>query len=143
MNFEEFLKKSVVRKRKPDVALVKSLISTSELDLSFLDRVRIDEISARKLISGYYDVLRAYVEAMSCLDGLKIYNHEAYSEYLNLKGEKIISFKFDKFRKVRNNINYYGRFISKDVAEEYVIEIRKIIGILKSKYLTKIGDKKN
>ncbi|MBI5797775.1 hypothetical protein HZA98_02635 [Candidatus Woesearchaeota archaeon] len=86
-------------------------------------------------MSNYYDVLRSLLEAMVLRDGYKVYSHEAFTFYLREKGENEISLKFDRFRKKRNAINYYGENISVEEVKEYSEEMRSIINELKEKYL--------
>src|SRR3989344_1056087 len=81
------------------------------------------------------DVLRSIVESMSIIEGYKIYSHEAFTYFLKEKGEEIISEKFDRFRKIRNKINYYGGNISAEEVKENIEEIKEIIKKLKTKYL--------
>ncbi|MFH1972506.1 MAG: hypothetical protein ABIJ18_03455 [archaeon] len=135
MKFSDFIKKKEVRKTSTDKGLYNSLIKTSELDLKFLEKIKIDEYSARKIMSNYYDVLRSLLEAMALKDGYKVYSHEAFTFYLKEKGESEISAKFDRFRRKRNKINYYGENISIEEVKEYSKEIKEIIKELKEKYL--------
>jgi len=137
MKFNDFIKRKEVRKAEFDPELFKSLIKTAELDLIFLETVKIDEYSARKIMSNYYDVLRSLLEAIALRDGYKVYSHEAFTFYLREKEENEISLKFDRFRKKRNAINYYGESVSIEEVKEYSEEMKKIIIELKKKYLPK------
>ena len=137
MKLNDFIEKGQVRKASKDIALVKSLVYTAENDLKFLDNLDINDNSARKIMSNYYDVLRSIVEAISALDGYKIYSHEAFTYFLKEKKEELIALKFDRFRKIRNGINYYGKNISVEEVKENVKEIIKLIKELKTKYLSK------
>ena len=137
MKFSDFIKRKEVRKAEFDPELFKSIVKTTELDLIFLEKVKIDEYSARKIMSNYYDVLRSLLEAMALRDGYKVYSHEAFTFYLREKEENEISLKFDRFRKKRNAINYYGESVSIEEVKEYSEEMKKIIIELKKKYLAK------
>lgn len=86
-------------------------------------------------MSNYYDVLRSILEAISTLDGYKIYSHEAYTYFLKEKGESLIADKFDRFRIIRNKINYYGKPITVEEVKENVSVITRLIDELKRKYL--------
>jgi len=130
MKFNDFIKIGQVKIAAKDKSLAKSLLITSENDLKFLETLEINKISARKIMSNYYDVLRSILEAISSLDGYKIYSHEAFTYFLKEKSEK-----FDRYRKIRNNINYYGKDVSVEEVKEHSVEIKKIIGILKKRYL--------
>ena len=118
----------------------KSLIATAELDLQFLEKLEINEQSARKIMSNYYDVLRSILEAIALLEGYKVYSHEAFTFFLNEKGEETLALKFDRFRKLRNNINYYGKNISVEEVKEYSAEIGNIVALLRKKYLESLNN---
>jgi len=135
MEFEDFIKKGSVRKASIDKGLVKSLVKSARKDLKFLSGLRIDESSSRKLMVNYYDVLRSILEAISSINNYKIYSHEAFTYFLKEKDEETIALKFDRFRKIRNSINYYGEDISIEEVKENVKDIKKMIDILIKKYL--------
>lgn len=136
MEFEDFIKRGVVRRGEKDNALAKSIIKTSHHDLKYLNTLGINELSARTLMCNYYDVLRAFIESISALDGFKVYSHEAYTYYLKeVKNEEQLSLKFDRFRKIRNKLTYYGKSISAEEAAPNIEEIKSVIKQLKKKYI--------
>jgi len=137
MKLKDFIETGLVRKASKDVSLAKSLINTAENDLKFLKSLKIDNNSARKIMSNYYDILRSILEAVSILNEYKIYSHEAFTYFLKEKGEYLIAEKFDRFRRIRNSINYYGKTISIEEVKENSVEIVKLIEELKRKYLKK------
>jgi len=139
MKFSDFVKRREVKESKIDLSLAKSLVKTAEMDLKFLANVEINEFSARKIMSNHYDVLRSILEAMAILEGYKVYSHEAFTYFLKAKGEEIISSKFDRFRRIRNKINYYGENISVEEVKEYSEEIRSLIEELVNKYLKNLN----
>jgi len=68
--------------------------------------------------------------------GYKIYFHEAIGLFLReILKEDVIFAKFDKFRIMRNGINYYGNTISLNEALQYIEDIKQIIDKMKLKYL--------
>lgn len=138
MKFKDFIKQGVVRKSSKDKALARSLVKNAKKDIKFLDGLPINEISSRKLMTNYYDVLRSVLEAISTIDGYKIYSHEAFTYFLKEKKEKTLSIKFDRFRKIRNSINYYGEDISIEETKENIEEMKNMIKILTDKYLGNI-----
>jgi len=138
VNFNEFQTTGQVKKVTKDLSLAKSLIITSRQDLEFLKDLEINDVSARKIMSNYYEVLRSILEAIAALDGYKIYSHEAFTYFLIEKKEEIIATKFDRFRKIRNKINYYGKNISIEEVNENVTEILNIIKKLEQKYTSKV-----
>lgn len=141
MKFDDFLKQRLARKAKRDENLAKALLITTKRDLIFLERTKIDEFSSRKIVVDYYDVLRSLLEAIAALNGFKIYSHEAFTYYLKDIGEEIISIKFDRLRKIRNRINYYGQLVSIEEAEENIKEMKEVIEMLINKYLKFLENK--
>jgi len=135
MRFEEFIKNNFARKANPDKQLIKSLVNTAESDLKYLNKLELTEESARKLTTNYYDILRSLLEAIASSKGYKIYSHEAFTSFLQELGENNIAIKFDRIRKTRNNINYYGKSVYLEEAKDIISEIKTLIKILKEKYL--------
>jgi hypothetical protein len=115
--------------------LIKSLTKNAAQDLSFLETLKINENSSRKIMSNYYEVLRSILEAISSKKGYKIYSHEAFTYFLKEIGENLFSIKFDRYRRIRNSINYYGKSISMEETKENIKEIKKMIEKLVIKYL--------
>ncbi len=139
MKFEDFIEKRLVRKASKDINLAKSLLQNIKRDLEFLDGLEINENSSRKLMTNYYDVLRSVLEAISTINNYKIYSHEAFTYFLKEKGEDVFAIKFDRFRKIRNSINYYGVDISIGETKENIKEIKNMIKRLIKKYLGDLG----
>lgn len=133
MKFEDFLKKGQIKRASKDIQLIKSIISSSDNDLKFLSGLKIDEVSSRKIFSNYYDVLRSILEALALLDGYKVYSHEAFKYFLDEMGEEVLSIKFDRFRKLRNKVNYYGKSLSVEEVNEYKKELIELIKKFKEK----------
>ena len=127
MKFENFVRRGLVKKKKVDLNLAIALKKTSEIDLEFLNGVDVNKISARKVVSGYYDVLRMILEGIGAMKGYKIYSHEAFAYFLGEIGENSMFDKFDRFRLIRNKINYYGKNVSCDEALEYKTDITGMI----------------
>ena len=135
MRFVDFIKKGLVKKISKDKSLAKALLQNSKKDIEFLDSLKVDENSVRKIMTNFYDVLRSILEAVSAIKEYKIYSHEAYVYFLQEIGEELLAIKFDRFRKIRNSINYYGKDISIEETKENIYEIKKMIHILIRKYL--------
>ena len=141
MKLNDFIKKGIVKKTEIDKALAKSLIKITSEDLVFLNKLKVSKESARKIMANYYDCLRAIIEAIAALEGIKSYSHEAFTAFLKEnKKEEILADKFDRFRKIRNGINYYGKKISIEEAKQHKEDIIQIIAVLKEKYLKEVSD---
>lgn len=135
MDFKDFIKEGIIRRASKDESLAKSLFKNSIDDLKFLDKLQINQDSSRRLMTNYYDILRSILEAISSMKGYKIYSHEAFTSFLKELKEEVLSIKFDRFRKIRNSINYYGKNISVGEAKDNIENIKGMIKILIKKYL--------
>ena len=127
MRFEDFIRDGQARRGNKDANLAKSLFLKTMKDRDFFDDLEVNENSARKLVSNYYDFLISILEAIAVLDGYKVYSHEAFTYYLLEKGQEKKSRNFERFRKVRNSINYYGKDIDVKEAAELVKEMKQLI----------------
>lgn len=135
MDFEYFIREGQAKRSFVDRNLAKSLLEQTKKDIKFFEGIKVNELSSRKLVSNYYDFLRTILEAVALIDGFKIYGHEAFTYYLIEKNERQISRQFERFRKIRNGINYYGKIISIEETKEIIEEIKKIIDYLIKRYL--------
>ena len=135
MSVEDCLHEGKMRRSSPDIQLAKSMLSMSNLRLEFLNKQVIDDKNASILMSEYYEALREVFEAIMSIKGFKSYSHECITHFIKeILKEDVISEKFDRYRKIRNRINYYGKQVSKNETENASKEIKKIISILKNKY---------
>lgn len=138
MNFKDFVNEGKIRRATSDRLMTDSIIKNTFEDLKFLEQTKLTELSKRKLVTNYYDSLRSLLGAISLLKGYKIYSHEAFTPFIEeeLK-EKLLSIKFDRFRKIRNGLNYYGKSIQLKEAEEIIEDIKKTINEIKQKFIKK------
>lgn len=73
-----------------------------------------------------------FLEALAIQHGHKIYDHECYTAFLKeLLNKSDMGDRFDKCRKTRNSINYYGETISSDEAEYLIKIMEELIGKVK------------
>ena len=135
--FEEFIRLGKVRKGDPDIALSKSLVKMSRLQLRYADCKPITGENASPTLVTYYEALREICEAICAKDGFKVYSHEAFTFFLkeNLHEDRIAE-SFDRLRKLRNGVNYYGEGVNREEAKAASEEVKKIILELKQKYLS-------
>lgn len=140
MNLSQAKQNGLIRKNTPDRYLAKNLVQSSLNGIKAVKQIHVDNITSVLVFRESYESLRQICEAIISLEGYKVYSHDTITiflrEYLN---EESISFKFDRYRKLRNNINYYGKTI--DIKE--TIEARKniilLIFLLRTKYLMQLS----
>jgi hypothetical protein len=83
-------------------------------------------------ISLLYDALREILETIALEKGFKIYNHECYTPFLKeILCELVYADTFDKLRKTRNSINYYGKKLTLTQAQAVLVELRDMISYLR------------
>ena len=126
-DFNFFLKKGDVKKQISDLNLAKSTFNSS-LERFELAKTLSHKIKPKYILENAYDSMREAADSILYLDGYKSYSHEASIVYLIKKefNERDI-IEFDRFRKIRNGIKYYGKDCDEKDAEESVILAEKII----------------
>ncbi len=131
MDWKECLNNKTAKEINIDAGLISSLIKTSNNKLQSQKKLYMDEVTANSKISLAYDSLRELLEALAIKNGYKIYNHECYTSFLKevIKNSNLGD-EFDVIRKIRNDINYYGKEINIEEANYMllkIINLRKII----------------
>jgi len=136
MDWKECIDKRFVKDTKKDENLMNSLIKSSEKKLETNKQLKLNETTASTKVCIVYDSLREILEAFAIKKGFKIYNHECFCSFLNeICKEFYFSQEFDRFRRLRNQINYYGKDISINEAEIIIKEIILLRKRIISKYL--------
>lgn len=131
-NFEEYLKKGLVKTRKENVARVKSILEEADKRLKFFNAVPISEESANYIIENMYDVIRELIEAKLLLEGYKSYSHEATVSYLKKLGFSSSEVEFmDELRDIRNHTKYYGHLVNAEYAKKVSEFVNKVYPKLK------------
>lgn len=136
MKWQDFIDEKKVKKTNKDISKVKSLIDTSDNLIAVFSDIQINEISSSTIFVNYYESLRQIIEAIATLHGFNVYSHEAFTSFLSeILKEDLMSRKFDRFRLLRNRVNYYGEKIDIEVSKEAKIDMLDIIKKFKDKYL--------
>lgn len=136
MDWDEYEEKGLVRKAFVDREHIKSLMKMSQAKLDFAAKQAIDESSSSIILVLYYDALREVCEALAILNGFKVYSHEAFVHFLKYKlSEDEASRIFNRYRRLRNGVNYYGKPVSAGEAAKARSEVPELITHLKEKYL--------
>jgi len=137
MDWQECKNKKFVKEVKIDKNLINSLLKSSKRRFESDERLKLDETTASTKISIAYEALREVLEALAIAKGFKIYNHECFCSFLDeICEDKPFSVDFDRFRKIRNQINYYGKDIPLKEAEIVIKEIILLSKKISNKYLS-------
>jgi len=127
MDWEECYNKRIVKGVKLDVDLIKSLIKSSKNKIESECKLIMDDVTASSKLSLAYDSLRELLEALALKNGYKVYNHECYTAFLKeVIKESDKGNEFDDIRKIRNDINYYGKDISVEEAGKTIEKIKNL-----------------
>ncbi len=131
MDWNECVKERIVKNVKEAKNLIRSTKEIAEIKIKSAKFLSEDLFIGK--ICLLYDALREYLESLALENGYKIYNHECYVAFLreNLNKPREAE-EFDKLRKIRNAINYYGRKVSKEEADEIIKNLLRLIEKIKS-----------
>lgn len=124
MDWRECCDKRIVKAVKIDEELIKSLVKSSRNKFASMEQLNLTEVTASSKVSLAYDSLRELLEALALENEFKIYNHECYTAFLKeILKKSDLGNEFDEIIKIRNAINYYGKYISIDDAKSVLIKI--------------------
>ncbi len=127
MDFNECLKKRIVKEVHQDKELIASLIKTSQNKFDSEKKLELSEVTSSSKISLLYDSLRELLEALAIKNGYKVYNHECYAHFLkDILNESSKGDEFDELRKIRNSINYYAKDISVEETKEVLERVKNL-----------------
>lgn len=139
MDWEQCNKKRFVKKMHADKELVSSLMKCSE-DKSFsASLLEFNEKTYPSIIILYYDSLRELLEALAVKNRYKIYNHECYVYFLKeILREEEFSKIYDRLRKIRNSLVYYGQNLlleeTRIIIKDIKLLIKRCKKLLKEKF---------
>lgn len=125
MDWKECFNKKLIKNISEDRDLVISLRKNSDNKSFSASKLNLSEITASSVIILHYDSLRELLEALALSKGYKIYGHECFSAFLSeIIKEEDLAERFDKVRKLRNSINYYGKSLSINDANDIIQELK-------------------
>ncbi len=138
LSWEDQIKKGNVRKTISNKGRIIALINFSDNCFKIFSKIPLNDQNSSIIFTNFYEALREICEAVSLSKGYKIYTHEAIALFLKeiLKEDAIFS-KFDRFRMMRNGVNYYAKPVLMEETLSAIGDIEKIINQLKIKYLSK------
>ena len=128
MNFGNSLIEGKVKKIVPNKLRASSLFKSSIQAIETAKVIQLNPNTLKSILRELYEGLREYCEGIGYLKGYKFLDHESITYFLkDILKEENISKKFDRYRKLRNGINYYGEDIDIETIKGAIIEIPKLI----------------
>lgn len=140
-NFEDYIKKGIVKKQHIDLSRANFLIKASELSKLDVDnRIKNEgptDINANALIKESYDLIMELIRAKMFIEGYSSSGegaHEAEVSFLrklNISESDVRFLNYLRF--IRNGISYYGKIFNADDAREVTNFLTKLYPLLRSK----------
>lgn len=125
-DFEFFINKGEVKKQSSDENLSKATFKESLERMEFAKSLT--NAKPKYVLENAYEAMREAADALLYISGFKSYSHEASIAYLLRKGFNLEEInEFDRFRKIRNGIKYYGRDCDTADADEALKLAEKIV----------------
>ncbi len=135
MKFEQSINEGYAKKIPPDIIKAKSLFKSSEQAVFTAKKIPFESSALKSIFRELYEGLREYCEALGYIKGYKFSSHEVITYFLeDVLKKPQISAKFDRYRKLRNGINYYGNDISEETVKEALQEIPLLVIELERHY---------
>ena len=135
MKFEQSIHEGYAKKIKPDIIKHKSLIISANEAVYSAKKIPLESSTKKSIIRELYEGLRQYCEAIGYLKGYKFESHESITYFIDeILHESFIAAKFDRYRRIRNGINYYGDDVPEETVKEALKEIPLLIIQLKKHY---------
>ncbi len=126
MDWKDCQENRIVKDVKTDKNMINSTREIADIKIRSAEALPGDLYIGK--ISLLYDALRELLEAEALERNFKIYNHECYSAFLkevmNMSRDADI---FDRLRKTRNSINYYGKKVSEEEANKIIEDMYFLI----------------
>ena len=102
--------------------------------MKFAKKNKLEEENSGVLLCNYYESLIELLHSFAYLKGLKILDHKTFYDFIKKEfGSLDKALMFDKYRKLRNSVIYYGKEIDINVAKLGIKEIEELIEFLKEK----------
>tara|TARA_Y100000310_G_scaffold313181_1_gene361224 strand:- start:4030 stop:4455 length:426 start_codon:yes stop_codon:yes gene_type:complete len=134
--FIDFVNERKVKRKSSDPAEARSLMKQSKNRFKDLKQLPLNNDNASFRFEDAYEVLREALQSFLSFEGYKPYSHEAIFAFASDK--ELISeadiIKGNRYREIRNDINYRGKVVTKDETEEIISFITKILPILEKKF---------
>ena len=128
MDFESSLEDGKAKKVAQNRIRASSLFKSAIEAVETAKTIKLEAGKIKSILRELYEGMREYCEAIGYLKGYKFLDHESIGYFIRdvLKEQAIYS-KFDRYRKLRNGINYYGDSINMETVKEAVGEIPQLI----------------
>ncbi len=130
MDLDGCREKGFIKRTKRNCELVKSLIDMSGIKEKTVNNAPIDEDNICAYLPMAYDSLREIMEAICILHSYKVTSHICLGRLVKTLVEDFDYYRFDRFRYMRNSINYYGEKTDFNQGKEMIRKIFEMKNLL-------------
>lgn len=109
MDLEACKRKGFIKKTTPNPELARSLKEMSDIKEKVVSETYLDDNNISAFVPMAYDSLREILEAICIMNSYKVLSHICIEKLLETIYPHLIWDDFDRFRYIRNSINYYGK----------------------------------
>jgi len=135
MDLDDCYRKNYIQKTRIDSELIKSLIEMSKIKEDTVNSAKINNANISAYVSMAYDSLREILEALCISKGYKVTSHLCLGELLKILIYHFDFNSFDRFRYIRNGINYYGTKVDFEQGNEIMRKMFEMRKEVVEKYL--------
>lgn len=118
--FGSYVEHGTVREIDADPATAQNLYNRAERKFENMETLGIGDATATDYLENVYEAGKMLVQAFMAIDGYNPYSHEAIIanaiDHLNIDAKT--AHRFNKFRKLRNDLAYRGDVATEREAEE-------------------------
>ncbi len=120
--FDNYLKQGKIKRKTPDPEEAKSLLEKAKSRLNYIKIKQIDDHTSSFILEDAYEAVRESAQSLMSIRGFKPYSHEATISFIkkfyssDFKEQEL--YKFDHFRRLRNDSIYKAVEIMKEDAYE-------------------------
>lgn len=133
MNLQQAIDEGIIIIVPANKARARNLFRTAQDSFDTISQLSVNEKSAKTIIRDLYECLRQFAQAKGYEKGYSFQNHAAIQHFLDeVLGLARAARQFDRFRKLRNGINYYGDSVSVETANDALESIPQMMNEIKN-----------
>jgi len=144
-SFQDYLKEKKVHKKTIELAEAQSLFHQAQERFADLAGLPLTEKNAAFRFEDGYEIVREALQAFLALEGYKPYFHEAvfiFALERHLLSEAEYH-RVDRYREIRNDINYRGKLLMIEEAKELLNAVKSILPKLEKEFEKRLNQHKN
>ena len=128
MNFESCLEDGTAKLVMPNSSRASGLFISSKQAVETAIIIPVQQNTLKSILRELYEGLGEFCEGLGYQRGYKFQDHESTGYFIrDILGEPSVASVFDRYRRLRNGINYYGEDVDIETVKEAIIEIPMLV----------------